>query len=154
MIVIFEGLDGVGKTTLCKQLTETYNYNYIKGSYTNSSKEKVDRLLDLLPKLFDNNVYIYDRCTLIDDFVYTQLDDLEPAFKDYFDIIKSILNHCIIIHLTIPEEERNKSFLNRGISNRYRQFYKELGCLVYLFPLSNNLENDIKKIYNIINQCK
>ena len=47
MIVIIEGLDGVGKTTLSKRFAEKYDFEYIKESYTDDCKEKEKRIIEL-----------------------------------------------------------------------------------------------------------
>lgn len=160
MIIIIEGLDGVGKTTLTKKLSKKYNLNYIKGTFSDNFDEKKERIISLFGQLFSNENYIYDRSTLIDDFVYSFLNDKESDLEQYFDIIKSILNHCKIFHLILDESKREERFINRGdeyvtndmiskISENYAKFYKRLNCLVYLFPLSNNLDGDIDKIYKL-----
>lgn len=160
MIIIVEGLDGVGKSTLCKKFSQKYNFEYIKGTFTDNIQEKENRIVILLGQLFDNKNYIYDRNTLIDDFVYYFLNDDKADLEPYFDIIKGILNHCKIFHLILDESKRKERFINRGdeyitndmittISENYAKLYKRLNCLVYLFPLSNNLENDIDKIYKL-----
>lgn len=162
MVVIVEGLDGTGKTTLTKRFADKYKFDYVKGSYTNSDDEKLERLKTLLSQIFDvKKNYIYDRCTIIDDFVYNFLDKKEPRFKEYIDIIKSILNHCKIIHLIIEEKERNKRFLNRGddyitsdmietISKNYVKFYKDMGISLNVYALSNDVDKDIENIYKLI----
>lgn len=163
MIVIIEGLDGVGKTTICKEICKIKKYVYIKESFTDNIEEKKKRLIKMIERIIDDNIYIYDRASIIDDFIYDFLNDYESYYYSYRDIVNSILNHCKIIHLVLNEEERTKRFIRRGdkyinnehidiISSNYRQYYKNQNSIIYLFPLTNDLEKDINKIIKIIEQ--
>lgn len=159
MIAIIEGLDGTGKTTICKQICELdENIEYIHGSYTDSNQEKIERLKTMFNQLFDTKLYLYDRCTIIDDFVYNFLDSQRSPLLHYKDIIKAILKKCIKIHLIINENERHKRFIKRGddmidnkmikiISENYVKFYKDFECNVILYSLSNDVEQDARVIY-------
>lgn len=162
MIVIIEGLDGCGKTTICQKITEQYNFEYIKESYTNVYKEKELRVVNMLIRLINEDKdYIYDRTTLIDDFVYDFLNVTESPLQKYFDIIIQILQKCKIIHLELDEAERQKRFNERGdqyitnkdieqIDKNYRQFYKNLDNVQHI-TLTGDLDEDVKQIMEVIN---
>lgn len=164
MIVIIEGLDGVGKTTLCKQFAEKYDFEYIKESYTDDCKEKENRVMLMLQRLFDGKNYIYDRTTLIDDFVYGFLNKQESTLTKYKDIVLSILSHCHVFHLVLDEETRRKRFEQRGdayitkemiahISAYYGLFYSELPN-VNFFDLQLDNEKNIKELMEEIENEK
>lgn len=161
MIVIIEGVDGVGKTTLCQQIVEKYNYEYIKESYTDDCKEKEHRITLMLQRLFLKKNYIYDRTTLIDDFVYSFLNQTESTLSEYFDIITNLLDRCQIIHLYLDEKIRSKRLNERGdqyitndqieqIAENYERFYNYLDNVQYV-ELSGNLEKDVEKVMEVIN---
>lgn len=160
MIVIIEGLDGVGKTTLSKQFAEKYDFEYIKESYTDDCEEKEKRVVYLLERLLSKKNYIYDRTTLIDDFVYSFLNKKESTLNQYKPIILSLLSQCQVFHLILDEEIRNKRFEERGdkyvtkemiahIAAYYGIFYSDLDNVHFLEITEDNNEN-IKKIMEVI----
>lgn len=156
MIVIIEGLDGVGKTTIAKQIQYDYKYEYIHESYTDDIKIKEDRILLMLTRLMEDEKYIYDRTTLIDDFVYSFLNKQQSTLFNYKNIIIEILKKCKIIHLELDEQIRKKRFEQRGdeyvtndkmslIDKQYHEFYKQLPNVQYVNLTEDNEEN-INKI--------
>lgn len=162
MVIIIEGVDGVGKTTLSKKFSEKYNFEYIKESYTDDCKEKEKRIQLILERVMSNKNYIYDRTTLIDDFVYSFLNIKQSSLSKYLKIIDAILSKCKIFHLTIDENIRKERFEKRGdqyitndmiekIQDEYYKFYYSLeNSKVISFPLSDNLEIDIEKMMEVI----
>lgn len=160
MVIIIEGLDGVGKTTFCKKFCEITNFIYVKGSYTNDLEEKKRRMTDLLTRILDDkNNYIYDRITLVDDFAYSILNKSKNELDEYFDIIQSLLNRCKIYHLQVDESIRRERFDNRGddyvtndmlindVSKGYEEYYDKLGKdKVRFFTLSFNNDENVAKI--------
>ena len=160
MIVIIEGLDGVGKTTLSEQIADKYNFKYIKESYTNNCEVKECRMIDMLTRLTESKNYIYDRTTLIDDFVYSFLNETRSSLLNYFEIIIKILSKCKIIHLELNENIRKERFNKRGdqyvtnndikkIDKEYKNFYQNLNNVQYV-SLTGNLEKDIEKVMEVI----
>ena len=164
MIVIVEGLDGCGKTTLCKRFAEKYDFEYIKESYTDDCKEKEGRMIKMLERLTDGKNYIYDRTTLIDDFVYGFLNKQPSTLTKYKNIVLSILSQCHIFHLVLDEETRRQRFEQRGdayitnemiahIAAYYGVFYADLPN-VHFFELQPDNEQNVKKIMEEINNDK
>lgn len=162
MIVIVEGLDCIGKTTICQKISKQYNYHYIKESYTDDNSIKQNRIINMLIKLFDNQNYIYDRTTLIDDFVYDFLNKKPSDLYKYKQIIISILNKCKIIHLQLDQQIQKQRLQQRGdqyikdndikiIQKQYQQFYNKLDNIKYV-KLTTNLDEDIQKIMEVINE--
>lgn len=162
MVVVIEGLDGVGKTTFCKEFCRKTDFIYIKGSFTDDLAEKKRRMNQLLEYLLDEeHNYIYDRITFIDDFVYTMLNKEPNQLDKYFDIIQLLLSKCTIIHLTIDEKIRRERFNNRGdefvtnemlveVDKSYKEYYKKLGCDVITIQLSNDLNSDVNNTIKFI----
>lgn len=161
MIVIIEGIDGVGKTTIAEEIAVRKNFKYIKESYTKSYEEKECRMIDMLTRLTQQKDYIYDRTTLIDDFVYSFLNSNEQSLDKYFDIISAILSKCKIVHLQIDEKIRKKRFEQRGdqyiknkdikkIAKNYDDFYCKLNTQINFVQLTGNLNKDVKKVLEVI----
>ena len=156
MIVIFEGLDGCGKTTLAKLFAEKTGYKYIHESYTDDCEEKEKRLFEFEGKLIREENVIFDRSTLIDDFVYGFLNKKQSSLIEKRQFIISLLKQCKIFHLRLDEELRKERFEKRGdefvtndmmnrIRGEYLRFYEYLPNVEYI-DLSNDNEENIDKI--------
>lgn len=157
MVVIIEGLDGVGKTTICQAICDQEPmFTYVKESYTSDNKEKENRIQLMLQRVLDSKAYLYDRTTLIDDFVYGFLNETESSLSQYIDVIVSILSHCQIYHLRLDEKVRRQRFSERGdqyiteemidgIAEGYSQFY-QLFDHVQMFDLTGDIDQDVKKL--------
>lgn len=157
MVIIVEGLDGVGKTTICKELCQQLPLKYVKESYTGDNEVKEDRVREMLGRILNKEInYLYDRTTLIDDFVYNFLNESESSLTQYLDIILSLLSHCKIFHLRLDEETRRRRFEERGdlyvtndimdnVAAAYSQFYKQLENVEFV-DLSGVLSKDVKKL--------
>lgn len=165
MVIIVEGLDGVGKTTICKEICQQIpSLIYIKESYTSDNVEKEKRIRMMLERIMAKEQYLYDRTTLIDDFVYNFLNETESSLLKYLDIILTLLSYCTIFHLCLDEETRRKRFENRGdqyisndmigqVSDAYSKFYEKLDN-VEQFQLSGVLGKDVKKLVRRIKDDK
>lgn len=166
MIIIVEGVDGVGKTTIAKELSEQLRLFYIKESYIDNEYAKKTRVVDVLENiLLDNNV-IYDRTTLIDDIVYNFLNNKESDLSKYIDVIDTLLSHCILVHLELDEDIRKERFDKRGdeyitndmiekISENYNKLYDMFEkAHIYKIRLSGYLHVDIHKIIETIKNDK
>lgn len=163
MIIIIEGLDGVGKTTLSKELTKKMKCEYIHESYTDDIKEKENRIVRFSANLLEKNkLYLYDRTTLIDDFVYSFLNQTESSLINHTKIISFLLNQAIIFHLELNEQIRSERFKKRGdefvdnskmkrIAKEYKNFYKEFGLQPNYIILSGDLERDTNLLIEEIN---
>lgn len=160
MVIIIEGLDGTGKTTISKELSKRYNFEYVKESYTDDCKEKEYRMVLLLHRLLDSKIYIYDRATLIDDFVYSFLNQTTSTLTEYKNVIKALLKKCILIHLQLDEKTRSERFNERGdqyitndqinqIANNYKEFYSDLDDVNYI-DLTSDIDKDIENIMEVI----
>jgi len=134
----------------------------VKESYTDDVHEKENRITNMFVRLLSHANFIYDRTTLIDDFVYSFLNKTESTLTEYFDIIQVLLSHCKIIHLTIDEQTRKQRLEQRGdqyitndmieqIKNGYDNFYNKLLKPHYLYQLTNNIDLDVKTIMEVIN---
>ena len=157
MVTIIEGLDGVGKTTICKGVCEKEpSLIYVKESYTGNNEEKEQRVKLMLERIMSDEHFLYDRTTLIDDFVYNFLNQSQSSLFKYYDIILVLLAHCQILHLSIDEEVRKQRFDQRGdeyvnddsikiVADAYDNFYQNLANVEHI-NLSGVLSKDVKKL--------
>lgn len=126
MIVIIEGPDGVGKTTLCERLSHVLNSDWLgvkvfyhkESTPGNSVTERLKRLQLFEERLLSKDLHVYDRATIVDDFVY------EPVFNNIVSLftcsnflmfwIKEMLQKVLIIHLYAPLEVLQERLNSRG----------------------------------------
>lgn len=71
-IIILEGCDGAGKTTLANELHKHTGYEIVKGSSFEISEMGTDRMFDYMMKLLDRKNIIIDRFYL-SNYVYGNL---------------------------------------------------------------------------------
>ena len=157
MVIIVEGLDGVGKTTICKELcNQDPGLIYVKESYTSDNVEKENRIKLMLERIMNPGTFLYDRTTLIDDFVYNFLNESDSSLANYLDIILVLLSHCQIFHLHLNEQVRQQRFEQRGdeyitndmmkdVAKAYQVFYTNLDNVENI-ELSGVLSQDVKKL--------
>ena len=116
----------------------------------------------MLTRLMSGINFIYDRTTLIDDFVYSFLNESESTLSKYFDIIKALLAQCKIVHLIIDEPTRQQRLEQRGdkyitndmiskIREQYSNFYDKLDKPCFVYQLTNNIDLDVKTVMEEIN---
>lgn len=161
MVIILEGLDGVGKSTISRMLSDKIGFPIIAERYPGNDMSIKNERFELLK----NNVkskknVIYDRCTCIDDFVYSFLNNNKKSdMIDYVSQIEAVLSECIIIHLSPSNYDKYiVRFKKRGdeyvsiddlniISNSYTDFYSKLSLNpVHIKSYNNDLYLTIRKI--------
>lgn len=156
MIVIFEGLDGCGKSTLAKRFSEKYAFKYIHEGYTDDVIIKQNRIVEMLQRLLSEKNYIYDRTTLIDDFVYSFLNKKESTLSNYKPIILDILAECKVFYLELDEQVRMKRLDDRGdeyinntqiemIKNQYDKFLQQCFNVQHI-ELTQDIEKDCENV--------
>lgn len=172
MIVVFEGLDGAGKTTLCDALKTVLNeviperaICFIKESNPGDSvAEKLERLKFFDHRLHSDVLFVYDRATIIDDFIY------EPVFHEECSIflqsplilswIKGLLQKALVIQVVAPMTTIKRRLKQRGdqyvtvedlrmIREQYVEYYQRLGVQP-VYVESNNLKVAVQQCIELI----
>ena len=158
MVIIVEGLDGTGKTTLCNQLGEDLGCEIIHEGYPGESFGiRLYRLRRLIENIKSNKLIIYDRCTCIDDFVYSMLNEQKSELGDLRVEIDNVLKETTIINVTVDKDEQIRRLLHRGdeyitvndledLRHSYTTFYNELSSDVINVELTNDNNDNVKKI--------
>lgn len=162
MIVIVEGIDRVGKTTLCNKLhEETYfpiykhkhkEFNYSKMDNLNET-DKMLQLLDLCNILHGN--IIFDRFHW-SDLVYGILDrnyNIPLAYDNFHKIDQRLIN-AIIIYV-MPTDIEKSSIEHGKDLTKYNQLMEE--CKKYSFTkvytctylTINDIIKEIKNEYRL-----
>lgn len=119
MIIIIEGIDRVGKTTLAKKISKTYNYPLFKDNpkyntiYTDKTinSEKINLLLNLMEINALQNI-ILDRGHFT-EYVYGIVDrNYENNDIWGFDERLANLNNVLLIY--VKPEDLNRSIIEHG----------------------------------------
>lgn len=164
MIVIIEGLDGVGKSTIMNRLINDTKVPFISIHEGYPGEEpgiRLERFRQLKDNLSFNGLVCYDRCTCIDDFVYNILNKTTSELTNHLDEIKQVLKKCLIVHLELDKDVHLSRFNSRGdefikssqfddLNSSYDQFYKDLD--LYRVKLTGDLDRDVKVIEAIIDK--
>ena len=145
MIVIIEGPDGSGKTTLCKQL-QNAGYNIV-------AKPRGENLsfAEFMDLKLSSDVYVFDRA-LLTPWAYRILDN-EKLDTDDYDIMEMImlLKSSKIIYCNC--ENAYEYSIKRGEDNidtidkamKLRQLYDFIISTVKLYKLGQIFEYDFEK---------
>ena len=166
MVVIIEGTDGTGKTTLCELLRTSLKCMVIHEGYPgNDQQKRFERVMELRSNIYNQDrLVIYDRCTSIDDFVYDFLNKEHSSIYKLKDYIKLMLKDAHIFHLVLEDKEEHKRRLeDRGdnyisweqieeIEKSYKKFYR--GLKVNTIKISNNNVENLNRILDYIKEKK
>lgn len=152
MIIIVEGIDRVGKSTLCKKIEKEIGFKTFESTYKNFSEmtneketEKMIQLLSLSDQL--NADIVFDRL-YFSDYVYGSIErnyDKTESIKNFVsvDSFAFDLKNDVVLIMVIPtdlkrsseehgkdlskyEEEFEKMFLRSGLKNKFRCTYNTL----------------------------
>lgn len=93
MIILIEGVDGSGKSTLCKQLKERGYETYT----IQSNVEELNEWIDLIRK-YDSGTVIMDRASFISDLVYRLTDGKARRGMTLLGIATVLSSNVKIIH--------------------------------------------------------
>lgn len=144
MIYIIEGVDGVGKTSVVDSLKTLLpkRFKFVKESATDSAFEKWDRVKRVEDFLKRGCDVVYDRSSLIDEFVYEPIiAHKEPVFSSSEAVarIETILSLCTVIYLHCDKDviiertkERGDDYIDLNkdldvIAAQYENVFSELG---------------------------
>lgn len=167
MIIVLEGPDGSGKTTLAKQIAKRFNGNRIHtGGKMYTSKEYDTRVEYLRMLSKGTTVNVIDRVPWISEMIYskalsrTPLASKEKMVDDMKTIDHKVI-YCRPSSLTIDKmvEDPNKAHKDEEfyelIRNRYETIMKGYDILFSAKLPFNNIKYDydkdhVSKVYNFI----
>ena len=149
MFVLVEGIDGSGKSTLVKELS-----NY----YTVVAPKRNDKEMFLSLKLFySDEVMVFDR-SILSDMVYRIFDGEEPDCS-IFDIMR-VLEHSIIIYCKNKNsykksiERGEDNIIDKKDSKKLSQIYDTIFSMFKVYRMCDNiLEYDYEKDEPDIVRC-
>lgn len=168
MLIIFEGFEKAGKTTLAKKIKEKYNFLYFKPTKQINSGLNLERsimydwrfLLDLIHQN-DFNLII-DR-SFISQYVYSMVLRLNNILKEYnsFDLynqlfyeycekinnIKSLVVYCTRENYQNVVDENVDININKNINEGYNDFFEKFKINnIVNCKFEDGIEKNLKKI--------
>lgn len=167
MFVIVSGCDRTGKTTLCTNLVNRLNGQYVHFSVPKSKEAAFQEYMDFIKSADSNQLYIIDR-------FYECENIYAPIFRGYqqnncneLDNLIRTLQKTLFIYVTADIEIINARVINDGddyvnlnetekIVANYEQYIQHIR-LPYIILKNNmpeDLTNNIETSINIINLIK
>lgn len=116
MIIIIEGPDGAGKTTLANQLRDQTGYMILHRSQPKNEEDKKRMMDEYLQVIKSNKNVILDR-SWYSEMVYGPVmrDDSVITYPQMYDLERALArNGALIIYCTAPEQTLWKRCLKRG----------------------------------------
>lgn len=161
MVFLIEGIDGCGKTTAIENLKKMFpDIVFIKESYPGDSvEERAVRLERLQVHVNMPAVFIYDRCTALDDFIYEPVIANKDSMLDW-NRVAPLLAECKIIYLdcdlnVVKErlEQRGDQYVNTCMLDTVlTEYMKRLACIpkVRINVTNMNEEEECNAIADVI----
>ena len=156
MIIIVEGIDRIGKTTLCKEISEKIKlpiYKHIGDfKYNNMDNDnETDKMLQILEICRLSDTYIiFDRFHLT-DYIYGILErnyNLDKALKNFVQIeefLNEMSNKVILILMQPTDIKRSSEEHGKDLSKHNSMFFD-------LYKMSK-IKNKYQCTYNTISEA-
>jgi thymidylate kinase len=167
MIIVFEGVDGVGKSSIAKKLSEKLGFPVIKGSSFEQAKCTRDELFNkFYDMLFDYDDLILDRY-IHSNVVYAPLyEDFAMISKGELRFLESQLElyDAIVIYLKADPEIIKQRLQKRGdeyisadkieeISQRYDEIFGETNLKHYVIDTGKySVDEIVEMILELVKQ--
>lgn len=145
MIIIIEGPDGSGKTTLANQLSKQTGYKVIHRVQPKTDEEKQIMMCEYLQTIRSGKNMIFDRCWY-SEMVYGQImrDDSVISYPQMYELERLLTkNGAMIIYCTDSKPilwsrclERGEEYItNRETFDKIWEGYKQLFSCPHLVPV-------------------
>src|SRR5690606_5840807 len=113
-IIVLEGCDGTGKSTLARALQEKTGFPIVQGSSFEISKLGVTEMYTKMMELINTNNIIIDRFYL-SNYVYGNLFDYPTMTRDMFSTLaQKTEENALTVYLTAATEIIQNRILERG----------------------------------------
>jgi thymidylate kinase len=155
MIIIVEGIDRVGKTTLCNMLNEEFDipihkYKGLIKYNKMDNTEETDKTLGLVQLLKETNSdIIFDR-TFFSDYVYGLFErnyDVDVAIYNFklIDKVLSEMDDVFLIYVIPVDVQKSSNEHGKDLYEYNEEFY-------YLFKHSE-IKNKYRVTYNTLSEA-
>lgn len=155
MLIILEGVDGVGKTTLARILTQLQNAEVIHS--TRETPNDWDYFFSILDSSYGKNV-IADRF-FWGQFAYQKKDERNLT-REELHMLEAAVRHAggVVIYVTANKEDIEARLASRGevpsrpikkLLKKYERLVSEAACKVIVYNTStgevNFIDNSIQR---------
>ena len=116
MIIILEGPDGAGKTTLAEKLKKQTGYMYLRRAQPKTEEEKQRMMEEYVQVIKSGKNCIFDRCWY-SEMVYGPVmrDDSVITYPQMYQLERLLTKHgAIVIYCTATKETLWKRCQSRG----------------------------------------
>lgn len=146
MIIIIEGPDGAGKSTLANKIKEQTGYTLLHRSQPKTEEDKQRMMDEYIQVIKAGKNCIFDRCWY-SEMVYGPVmrDESVISYQQMYELERLLAkNGALIIHCTAPEQTLWKRCLRRGedyITDRTTfhkicdGFYQVMHCIPHYVPV-------------------
>lgn len=141
MIILFEGVDKTGKTTISTKLAEAMGFQYRKHSTMKSSVDAMQAAQKVLSDITTHKTYVFDRFYFPCDLIYGPIVgnyQHSPFIMSMYKgmVVPIMLEHDVIfVHCTASDEALAERFIRdeeeyasvgqiQAIASEYRSFAK------------------------------
>jgi len=168
-LIIFEGFEAAGKTTLCKLLQQSLNCEYFRSTKQINSGLNLESaiqydwrfMLDFVSQLKYSQTYIFDR-SFISQYVYSYilreerilsifltLNDYDQVFKWYCSALQDI-DHLVVLctrenYDGVTDEQVSINMADK-MKAKYSEFFSDIGSDLNL--LTCKFEDGISVNFN------
>lgn len=106
MIIIIEGADGAGKTTLANKLAEQTGFPIVHRSNPKSEEEKKQMMAMYIQTIKENKNCIFDRCWYSEMVYGPVMRDKSYISEEQMYVLEDMLNQvgAVIIHCTASKK--------------------------------------------------
>lgn len=163
MVYVIEGPDGVGKSTVMKALKKIMpEAVFVKESYTPSIDERIKRVGVFRDYLLSNKTVVYDRATVVDDFVYEPVVAKQKSHLSE-PVIQQLLHCATIVYIDCDVKILEKRLASRGdeyieahhvplIKEQYEKFFERNFLHVHRVDGSRPICNVIREVVKIVDR--
>lgn len=159
MLIVFEGPDGAGKTTLAEEVAKRLNYN-LRGKITRVGPDLIEHSNSEDFKRDGN--WILDRCYWVSDYIYEPYVNGLHSILEFKNFSKLAGSNIKYIYITCEENALRERIISRGdelwnadqivqIKQRYDNFFtNEFPQPVLCVNTKFDFEQNVQAIINYI----
>jgi hypothetical protein len=101
MIIVFEGADGAGKSTLARRLEKEFHWTYYHSGGPKTKAEMETVLMDLENMYYSRDIFLVDRHPAVSEFIYAKAAGKEICCP-IGDLVEAWDHINLVVHCVAP----------------------------------------------------